>query len=200
MVQIENKLISLDIFREHFLCDLPKCLGTCCVEGESGAPLENEETEILEKLFPRIRHFLSGEAVEIIENKGAWEVDNDGDKVTPIIHGRECVYTYFDSEGVCKCAIEKAFNEGMTDFRKPISCHLYPIRVDQLRDGKEALNYHLWPVCNPARELGKQVGLPVYKFLKDPIIRKYGEAFYNELKEVAAHLEKSETQEADEIK
>ena len=110
MVQIDDKIIHLDVFKEHFLCDLPKCLGSCCVEGESGAPLEEEETEILNRIYPKIKHLLSPEAVEIIEKNGTWETDSDGDKVTPIIHGRECVYTYFDGEGVCKCAIEKAYN------------------------------------------------------------------------------------------
>ncbi|MFO8001612.1 MAG: DUF3109 family protein [Marinilabilia sp.] len=201
MVQIDNKLISLDLFQKHFLCDLPKCLGSCCVEGESGAPLEDQETAILEDLYPRIKHLLSPEAVEIIEKNGTWNVDVDGDKVTPIIHGRECVYTYFDSEGVCKCAIEKAHDEGMTDdFKKPVSCHLYPIRIDKLRDGKEALNYHEWPVCNPARDLGKNIGLPVFRFLKEPIIRKYGETFFNELEEVALYLKKQESTASGELK
>jgi hypothetical protein len=191
MVQIDDKIIHLDIFKEHFLCDLPKCLGSCCVEGESGAPLEEEETEILDRIYPKIKHLLSPEAVEIIEKNGTWETDSDGDKVTPIIHGRECVYTYFDGEGVCKCAIEKAYNEGLVDFKKPVSCHLYPIRVDKYPN-YEALNYHVWPVCNPARELGKQIGLPVFRFLKEPIIRKYGERFYEEMEDVAKELEKME--------
>ncbi len=128
MVQIDDKIISLDVFKEHFLCDLPKCLGSCCVEGESGAPLEEEETKVLDEIYPKIKTLLSPEAVEIIEKNGTWETDSDGDKVTPIIHGRECVYTYFDGEGVCKCAIEKAYDEGTVDFKKPVSCHLYPIR------------------------------------------------------------------------
>lgn len=199
MVQIDDKIISLDIFKEHFLCDLPKCLGSCCVEGESGAPLENEETAILDKIYPKIKHLLSPEAVAIIEKNGTWETDADGDKVTPIIHGRECVYTYFDGEGVCKCVIEKASDDGLIDFKKPVSCHLYPIRVDKYPT-YEALNYHVWPVCNPARELGKQIGLPVFRFLKEPIIRKYGERFYEELEDVARELDKMEAEEMKEAK
>ncbi len=189
MVQIDDKIISLDIFQKLFLCDLPKCLGSCCVEGESGAPLEEEETVILEKIYPEIKHLLSSEAIEIIENNGTWNIDSDGDKVTPIIHGQECVYTYFNSDGICKCAIEKAHDEGIVNFRKPISCYLYPIRVDKY-ENYEALNYHIWPVCNPARELGKQIGQPVFRFLKDPIIKKYGENFYSEMEDVAIQLEK----------
>ncbi|SFF02102.1 DUF3109 family protein [Thermophagus xiamenensis] len=189
MVQIDDKIISLDIFEKHFVCDLPHCLGSCCVEGESGAPLEDDETEILDKIFPLIRHLLSPEAIDIIEKNGTWEVDADGDKVTPIIRGRECVYTYFDQDGVCRCAIEKAHREGLIDFKKPISCHLYPIRVDKY-ENYEALNYHVWPVCNPARELGEKLGVPVFRFLKEPIIRKYGKRFYDEMEDVYKHLEK----------
>jgi len=192
MVQIDDKIISLDIFEKHFLCDLPKCLGSCCVEGESGAPLDDEETAILEDIYPKIKHLLSPEAVEIIERSGTWETDADGDKVTPIIHGRECVYTYFDSDGICKCAIEEAHEEGLINFKKPISCHLYPIRVDKYPN-YEAMNYHVWPICDPARELGKKMGFPVFRFLKEPIIRKYGERFYEEMEEVAIHLEKQKS-------
>ncbi|PWD99255.1 DUF3109 family protein [Marinilabilia rubra] len=199
MVQIDDKIISLDIFQKQFLCDLPKCLGSCCVEGESGAPLEDEEIKIIEGLYPKIKHLLSPEAVEVIEQNGTWETDTDGDKVTPIIHGRECVYTYFDGDGVCKCAIEKAHDEGLVDFKKPVSCHLYPVRVDKY-PAYEALNYHVWPVCNPARELGKQIGLPIFRFLKEPIIRKYGEVFYSELEDVAMHLEKQESEKSGELK
>jgi hypothetical protein len=168
---------------------LPRCLGSCCVEGESGAPLEDEEVSVLEDVYPIIKHLLASDAVEIIGNSGTSTVDADGDKVTPIIQGRECVYTYFNSEGICKCAIERAFDEGLIEFKKPISCHLYPIRVDKYKN-YEAINYHKWPVCNSARQLGKEIGIPVYRFLKEPIIRKYGEKFYSELEEVALHLEK----------
>lgn len=189
MVQIDDKIISLDIFKGHFVCDLPRCLGSCCVEGESGAPLEKEETLILEKIFPKIKHLLSEEALKVIEEKGTWEVDFDGDDVTPIINGKECVYTYFDGEGVCKCAIEKAHSQGLIDFKKPVSCHLYPIRTQRYAEF-EALNYHDWPICKPAKELGQSLGVPVYKFLKEPLIRKYGEAFYHEMEEVAIQIEK----------
>jgi len=192
MVQIDDKIISLDIFEKCFVCDLPHCLGSCCVEGESGAPLEDEETAILDEIFPAIRHLLSPEAVEIVDKNGTWEVDPDGDKVTPIIRGRECVYTYFDQDGVCRCAIEKAYNEGLVSFKKPISCHLYPIRVDKY-EHYEALNYHVWPVCNPARELGRKLGVPIFRFLKEPIIRKYGERFYEEMEDIFKYLENQKT-------
>jgi hypothetical protein len=180
MVQIDDKIISLDIFERKFICDLPKCLGACCVEGESGAPLEENETEILENIFDIIKDDLSVDALAEIEKKGKWEIDGDGDRVTPIINGKECVYTYFDNKGVCKCVIEKAYYEGKIDFKKPVSCHLYPIRVSKYAEF-EALNYHKWPICSAARELGSKEGVPVFRFLKEAISRKFGAEFYNEM-------------------
>ncbi len=188
MIQIEDKIISQDIFDKHFLCDIPKCKGSCCVEGESGAPLEDEETKVLEEIYPKIKHLLPEKSNEIIMQEGTWVVDMDGDKVTPIINGAECVYVYFEEDGTAKCAIEKAHKEGIIDFKKPISCHLYPIRVTKYTDF-EALNYHQWPICEPARILGKEKGLPIFKFLKEPIIRKYGEEFYGHLEDVNKLLE-----------
>lgn len=192
MVQIDDKIISLDIFERHFVCDLPRCLGACCVEGESGAPLEDDETAILDDIFPVIKSMLSEKALKVVEKTGTWEIDSDGDKVTPIINGKECVYTYFDEDGMCKCTIEKAWKEGLIDFKKPISCHLYPIRVSKYAEF-EALNYHNWHVCAPARELGAKLGVPVFRFLKEPLIRKYGEAFYVEMEEAERLLKEQGT-------
>jgi hypothetical protein len=194
MVQIDDKLISLDIFERHFICDVSKCKGACCVEGDSGAPLEDNETEILESVFPLIKDRLSKEALQVISEKGVWEVDSDGDKVTPIINGRECVYTTFTDDGVCKCVIEEAFNEGLINFKKPISCHLYPIRVTRYADF-EALNYHQWPICGAARALGAQVGMPVFRFLKEALIRKYGQAFYDEMEEADKLLKNNDSKD-----
>lgn len=191
MVQIDDKLISLDVFERHFICDLPKCMGACCVEGESGAPLEEEETRILEEIFPVIKPMLGPASLKEIERVGTWEVDGDGDKVTPIINGRECVYAYYDEKGVCKCSIEKAYNEGLIAFKKPVSCHLYPIRVTKYSDF-EALNYHQWPICGPARVLGAEKGLPIYRFLKEALVRKYGQAFYDEMEEADKLLREGE--------
>lgn len=182
MIQIDDKVISIDIFEEHFICDLPKCHGSCCVEGESGAPLEDDEVKILEEIYPIIKSRLPEKSQKIIEERGTWEIDSDGDKVTPINNGRECVYVYFDEKKVAKCAIEKANRDGLIDFKKPISCHLYPIRVTKYKDF-QALNYHQWPICAPARVLGKEVGLPMFKFLREALIRKFGEAFYDEMEE-----------------
>lgn len=187
MVQIDDKIVSTDIFTKRFVCNLSVCKGECCVEGESGAPLEEEETTILEEIYPIVKPYLSNKAIEEIERQGKWVIDSDGDKVTPIINKKECVYTYFDDEGICKCAIDKAFQDGKIDFKKPISCHLYPIRVAKYPDF-EALNYHIWPICHSARELGGQLGVPIYKFLKEPIIRKYGQSFYDEMEDVEKSL------------
>ncbi|MDR2927393.1 MAG: DUF3109 family protein [Cytophagaceae bacterium] len=182
MVQIEDKVISLDIFTQRFTCDLLHCAGYCCVEGESGAPLEDDETVILENILPTIRPFLSESALKVIDKEGTWAVDFDGDKVTPLNNGRECVYAFYDGS-ICKCAIEKAYNKRLISFIKPLSCHLYPIRISKYKEF-EALNYHAWHVCAPARELGKTTGIPLFRFLKEPIIRKYGEAFFKEMEEV----------------
>lgn len=189
MIQIDDKVISFDVFRKKYICDLSKCCGECCVEGDSGAPLDDEETTILDEIYPIVEPYLPSESVAEIARQGKWVVDRDGDKVTPIINGRECVYAYHDTDGIWKCAIEKAFLDGKLEWKKPISCHLYPIRVTKYKNF-EALNYHEWFVCKPAIELGEQVGTPVYKFLKEPIIRKYGESFYKEMEEVDVALKK----------
>lgn len=188
MIQIDDKVISTDLFTRKYLCDLSKCKGECCDEGDSGAPLEESETAILDEIYPMVEPYLNEKEKEEIAKQGKWVIDSDGDKVTPIINGRECVYTYRDEDGTWKCAIEKAYNEGKISFKKPISCHLYPIRVTKYKKF-EALNFHEWHVCKPAMELGEKIGLPVYKFLKEPIVRAYGEEFYNAMEELAAEVE-----------
>jgi hypothetical protein len=186
MFQIDNKLISHDIFEQRFSCDISKCEGFCYVDSESGEPLEDEETLILEKIFPLISPFLQKKARKIIEKQGTWEIDFENEKVTPLINGGECAYAVFE-DNICKCAIEIAYNKGLIDFVKPISCHLYPIRISKFQD-VEALNYHSWHVCEFARELGKKTDIPVFRFLKAPIIRKYGEKFFHEMEEIEKNL------------
>jgi len=188
MIQIEDKIISLELFQKKFICNIAKCHGVCCVEGDSGAPLEKEEAEIIDEIYPKIKHLLSDDSIEVIEKEGTSVVDFEDELVTPIVHGKECVYTYFDTKGTVHCAIEIAWKEGLVDFRKPISCHLYPIRTKKLSIG-EALNYDVWPICDDARELGVRKGTSVYRFLKEPLIRKYGEAFYQELEETEKVLQ-----------
>ncbi len=187
MIEIDGKVINTEIFRRRFICDISKCKGTCCYDGDSGAPLEEDELEKLTEVYPTVRPYLSDEENEEIAKQGLWVTDRDGDLVTPIIRGCECVYTNREEDGTWSCAIEKAYREGKTKWRKPISCYLYPIRVSRTRK-YEMLNFHEWEVCRPAIELGEKVGTPAYKFLKDPIIAKYGEEFYNELEQVEQEL------------
>lgn len=184
MIQIEDKLISEDIFSEEFVCNLSKCKGACCIEGDAGAPLEASELDILEEIFPKIKPYLRPEGVEAIEKQGTSVEDFEGDLVTPLIDNRDCAYVIFDEKGITKCGIEKAYEEGVIDWQKPISCHLYPIRVTEYTTFT-AFNYHEWPICSDACELGKELKVPVYKFLKNPLIRKYGEDFYETLSAVA---------------
>ncbi|MDD3188501.1 MAG: DUF3109 family protein [Fermentimonas sp.] len=190
MIQIQQTIISDDIFKEHFICDLCKCKGQCCVDGESGAPLEQHEFEDINEILPEIWGDLSPAAQDLINEQGIAYTDYDGELVTSIIKGRECVFTYFDENGVCKCAIDNAYSEGRINVQKPISCHLYPIRLKEYVEFT-AVNYHKWSVCEPAVDLGRQKGLPLFRFLKEPLIRKFGENWYNEVCEAAILIEKN---------
>ena len=180
MIQIDDTIIALDIIEENFICDLSACKGICCVEGDSGAPLLNEEVEKIKELLPLIWDDLSDEARTAIEKGGVAYEDYDKEMVTSIVNGKDCVFTYYDKKGICKCAIEKAYKEGKTDFYKPISCHLYPIRLQKYKDFT-AVNYHRWRVCKAAVALGNKEGVRIYRFLKEPLTRHFGEAWYNEL-------------------
>lgn len=187
MVQIDDKLISFDVFEKQFCCDLPKCLGICCVYGQSGAPLEEEEIDILKREMKNIKSYLKPEGLKTIEEQGVAVEDFDGDMVTPLINHEECAFSV-EKDGITFCGIEGAWLDGKTKFRKPISCHLYPIRVTKYPTFT-ALNYDVWSVCEPARELGQKEGLPIFRFLKEAITRAYGEAFYNAMEEAAKEME-----------
>jgi hypothetical protein len=180
MLQIDDTIISLELLDERFVCDLSTCQGICCIEGDDGAPLENDEVKIIEDLLPIIWDDLTETSKEVIRKQGVSYIDDDGEPVTSIVNGAECVFTYTDKDGMCKCAIEKAFREGKTDFYKPISCHLYPVRL-QKYDEFTAVNYHRWSVCNCARKLGGKLGVPVYQFLKEPLIRRFGQEWFEQL-------------------
>lgn len=190
MIQIKDTLISEDVFETCFVCDLGKCKGMCCVEGDAGAPLTHEEYEAIKDVLPKIWDDLSLKARELIEKQGIAYIDDDGELVTSIIKGRECVFTYFDADGVCRCAIDNAFREGRISVQKPISCHLYPIRLRKY-DDFTALNYDRWSVCRPALRLGKKTGIKLYQFLKEPLIRKFGEEWYQEVCQIAELLSKT---------
>lgn len=189
MIQIQDVIVNLDIFREKFLCDLDACKGECCVEGDAGAPVELDEVARLEEVLPVVWDDLSPAAREVIDRQGVVYPDRDGELVTSIVNGKDCVFTCYDERGCCCCAIEKAYREGKTNFYKPISCHLYPIRVGHYGPYK-ALNYHRWSVCRAAVLLGEKEDVPVYKFLKEPLTRKFGEAWYAELEIAADELKK----------
>lgn len=181
MILVGNAVLSDDIKENFFVCDLEACKGACCVEGDAGAPLEDDETKILEDIYPLVKDYLTEEGRKVIEEQGTWVVDGVGDKVTPTIgDNRECAYALYDDRGILKCGIEQAYLDGKTTWKKPISCHMYPIRVTKY-DDFEALNYDRWHICDSACALGSSLQVPIYKFLKDALIRKYGEAWYQEL-------------------
>lgn len=187
MLQIGDAIVSGELLERKFVCDLEKCRGACCVEGDSGAPLEEEELKILDKIYPKVAPYLSEEGRASIEKYGKYLLDDDGEYVTPLVNGElECAYTIFQN-GIAKCGIEKAYEDGKIKFKKPISCHLYPIRINKLRSG-DALNYHKWDLCKAACALGKKLDVPVYLFLKEPLIRKYGKKWFKELDTAAMML------------
>lgn len=180
MFQIGDTLISEEILSEEFVCNLSKCKGICCVEGDSGAPLNKEELNILDDIYEDIKPYLRKEGIEAIERKGKYEKDIDGEWVTPLVDNRECAYLVYEENGISKCGIEKAYEDGTIDFKKPISCHLYPIRLKEYRKFT-AVNYDVWDICSDACTLGKELKINVAHFLKDALIRKFGQEWYNEL-------------------
>ncbi len=188
MLQIDDVVLGLDILEKKFVCDVSKCKGACCIFGDSGAPLELNEVEILKRDFSIIKSYMRSEGIKAIEDQGTHVIDSDGDLVTPLIDGKECAYVVFE-KNIAKCAIEKAYEAKSINFQKPISCNLYPIRVKRYKDF-DALNYHQWDICNPAIKLGEKLKTPLYIFLAQPLIRKYGEAWYEQLKIASEELVK----------
>jgi Protein of unknown function (DUF3109) len=184
MVEIGRTLVSIELFREFFLCDFPKCKGACCVEGDSGAPLTQGEADLICLIYPLFKVYLSEEHIQFIDNQGFSVIDLEGDLVTPLVNNRECAYSFYDEAGILKCAIERAYQEGRTDFRKPVSCHLFPLRIQSYRH-YDAVNYEKVGICNPGRECGLKNKMPLYRFLKEPLIRKFGESWFRDLESVA---------------
>ena len=181
MIVIGNTVVSDDIADKFFVCELSKCKGACCVEGDLGAPLEVDELLMLEQVYDKVKPYMSKEGVKAVEEQGLYIKDWEGDFSTTTIGDRECAYAIWES-GILKCAIEQAYYDKKIDFKKPISCHLYPIRVT-VYEQYDALNYDRWHICSDACQHGKELGVPLYKFLKDPLTRKYGEEWYTELVE-----------------
>ena len=184
MFQLENTIISEDIIDNDFVCNLNACKGICCVEGDAGAPLEKEELAVLERVYPKVRPFLRPEGIAAIETQGTSIVTAFGEHETPLVEGKECAYTIFDKSGKAMCGIEEAYNQGAVDWKKPISCHLYPVRTKSYSQFT-AVNYDRWDICSDACVLGKTLEVPVYMFVKEALIRKFGEAWYSELETLA---------------
>jgi hypothetical protein len=195
MMQIGDKIVSRELFDEQFICHLEKCEGNCCVFGDAGAPLEDNEAAILDEQIHILKDYLRPEGMRSVGELGPWVVDDDGEKVTPLVGREECAYAVFEN-GIAFCAIEKAWQDGKLDFRKPLSCHLYPIRVSRLSNAV-ALNYHRWGICEAARILGTKEGLPVFRFLKEAIVRAYGNDFYKEMEMVYSELRRIKNEDQD---
>ncbi len=185
MFQLGKTIVSEDLIEKEFVCNLHACKGACCIEGEAGAPVTKEEVEILKEIYPKVKPFLRPEGISAIEKQGTHIVSELDELETPLVDGKECAYVTFTEKGIASCGIEDAYNAGEVDFRKPISCHLYPVRVQEYSEFS-AVNYHKWPICDDACALGKELKVPVYKFVKDALIRKFGEDWYTELEKVAS--------------
>lgn len=184
IIEIDNVLVSTDIFTEYFCCDLDACKGICCVEGDAGAPVTIDEIAGIEDAIDTVWDDLSATAQAAIDKQGVAYTDRDGDLVTSIVGGKDCVFTCYE-KGCCLCALERAWRAGKTAFCKPISCALYPIREKKLSNGMVALNYNRWDVCHDAVKKGNELRLPVYRFLRDPLVRRFGEDFYQQLCDAA---------------
>lgn len=191
MLIIDSKVISPEIFEEEFVCNLDACKGACCWEGDYGAPLELEELDILENIYDKVKPFLTKEGIEAIEEQGvAVYVPQEREYGTTLIDNAACAYLTYGDDGIAKCGIEKAYEAGIINYAKPISCHLYPIRVEQLDNSSfQKLEYDRWEICSAACENGARLNVPVYKFLKGPLVRKYGADFYEQLEHMAQYLD-----------
>ena len=189
MFQLGKAIVSEGIIESDFVCNLSACKGTCCVEGEAGAPLLEEETATLKEIMPVISKFLRPEGKAAIEAQGTFVKGLDGEWETPLVEGAECAYVIFDDQKIAKCGIEEAYNQGLIAWKKPISCHLYPVRVQDYSEFS-AVNYHQWDVCDAACALGESLKVPVYKFVKEALVRKFGGDWYAELEKVAMEMKK----------
>ena len=180
MLQIQDTLVTLDVVERFFCCDLDKCLGECCIEGDAGAPITEDEQAEIERVLPDVWDYLLPAAKKAIEEEGFAYRDIEGDLVTQIVEGKNCVFSCYGADGMCLCTFEKAFREGKIDFYKPVSCHLYPLRIKEYPTFT-AVNYHRWKICKCAEVLGRAKGIRVYQFLREPLIRRFGKDWYDEL-------------------
>lgn len=190
IIQVGDVLVSPDVFTERFCCDLSKCKGACCVEGDAGAPITMDEIMGVEDALDTVWGDLSANAQAVIDHQGVAYTDHEGELVTSIVGGKDCVFTCYDG-GCCLCALERAHRSGASSFIKPISCALYPLREKRLSNGMTALNYHRWAICKDAVDKGRELDLPLYKFLKEPLVRRFGKDWYDELTLTAKQLHKA---------
>ena len=188
MFQLGKTIVSEEILERDFVCNLSACKGNCCIDGDAGAPLSADETKIMEEIYPKVKPYLRPEGIAAIEAQGTWVKGEDGDFETTLIEGKDCAYVIFDG-ATALCGIEQAYNEGIVSWKKPVSCHLYPIRVKDFSEFT-AVNYDKWDICNDACTLGKELQVPVYKFVKEALVRRFGEDWYLELEKVALDLKK----------
>lgn len=188
MIQIGETVVSETILEKNFVCNLNACKGACCIEGDAGAPLEKNELEELEKAYPIVKEYLSKDSIEALE-EDLYTIDSDGEFVTQLVNNKECAYVMFDNNNIAKCGIEQAYLDKKINFRKPISCHLFPVRLSKLKH-YTAVNYAYWNICDDACKLGNELQVKTYQFLKDPLIRKFGEKWFEELELVDQHLNK----------
>ncbi len=191
MFNLDNTIVSDEILENEFVCNLDACKGACCIDGDAGAPLEDSETEILVDIYADVRPFLREEGIKAIEEQGAFVKGEDGEWETPLINKEECAYVIYSEKGIAKCGIEEAYNNGATSWRKPISCHLYPVRTRDY-ESFTAVNYHKWEICDPACTLGIELSVPIYIFVKEALIRKFGESWYKELELIAKEKKATE--------
>ena len=190
MFQLGKTIVSEDIIEKDFVCNLNACKGACCVDGDAGAPLEEDEAKILQEIYPKVKPFLRQEGIKAIEKQGVFITTEDGELETPLINNTDCAYVNFDDRGIALCAIEEAYNQGDVSWKKPVSCHLYPVRVKDYSEFS-AVNYHKWQICDDACALGKELQVPIYKFVKEALVRKFGEDWYMELEKVAHDIKHS---------
>ncbi|CAM1350013.1 DUF3109 family protein [Tenacibaculum halocynthiae] len=191
MFQLGKTIVSEDLIEKEFVCNLSACKGACCIDGDAGAPLDEEETKILEKIYPQVKPFLRKEGIDAIEKQGTWIKGDFGELETPLINDADCAYVIFDEKNTALCAIEEAYNQGLVDWKKPVSCHLYPVRIKDYSEFS-AVNYDKWEICDDACSLGKELQVPVYKFVKQALVRKFGQNWYDELEKLAENHKKKQ--------
>lgn len=190
MIEVGKTIVSRDVFKKEFVCNLSACKGECCISGDAGAPLLDSEKDILDSIYPLVKPYMRSEGIEAVEQQGTSVYDKkDNEYETALVNNAECAFVNYGEDGTALCSIEQAYNNGDVEWQKPISCHLYPIRIKKYKDF-DAINYDKWEICSDACTLGQELNVPVYRFLKEPLIRQYGEEWYKDLQEVAALVEK----------